>query len=412
MASRAVLSSTGKPVSAKQNFLPLRSRGPIFLCQLLGLLLLLFPPLLTADSLEESARSLARRVASNLRSSSATCVIRNFSSLGSADLANYSTAFQDELQKHSLKIVEAEAAVSIVLIVTQGPTEYFGVAQIQRKETTDTVMETIGLVRGPAPAEQTSNYSLRAQLLFSQDTPIVDVVLSDDGTSAEALGSREIFRYALRDERWAPVEMDPLPVHITEARNPRGFLDHQLDSQAVRFPKEICTSSISTGGWSCRSYAGPWVVRTVSVDEMAGKKLQPWFSATQLLPKGRNTIVVTGEDGLARLYEDAADAVAVFANWGSEIASVKSGCGSGWQLLVTNAADWTKPDEVRALEIRGRQALPVSAPLAFPGPVVALHAAGMNPVPGTGANERAVAIIRNLQTGRYEAYLLTITCSN
>ena len=73
------------------------------------------------------------------------------------------------------------------------------------------------------------------------------------------------------------------------------------------------------------------------------------------------------------MYEDGTEPVAVFPNWGSEIASVYSGCGSGWQLLVTGKADWTKPDEIQAIDIQDRRAQPVSDPMEFPGPIVALQ---------------------------------------
>jgi hypothetical protein len=62
---------------------------------------------------------------------------RNISSLGSTEFASLSTAFKEELERRGVKIVLADAVVNLVVSVTQNPTEYIGVVQIQRKENTD-----------------------------------------------------------------------------------------------------------------------------------------------------------------------------------------------------------------------------------------------------------------------------------
>src|SRR5271170_4827363 len=84
----AVISSSGKPVSAKQNLSVPRSHGRAVVCQLLGFLLffvlLLLPRPAQADTLEESARLVARKVWASIHGSTVMCEFRNFSSLRSA----------------------------------------------------------------------------------------------------------------------------------------------------------------------------------------------------------------------------------------------------------------------------------------------------------------------------------------
>jgi hypothetical protein len=413
----AVISSSVKPVSAKQNLSLPRPRGRAILCPLLRFLfffvLAFMPQSAHGDSLEESARLLAGRVGASIHGTTVGCEFRNLSSISSAESASFSTAFQEELQRRGVKIQTGDAAVGLVVRVTQNATEYLGVVRIQRKENIETIIEVIGPVLGPAAPQLTFNYSLRKRLLFSQDNPIMDVVLNDDDERAEALGIGEIYQYELRGGQWLSTGTQRLPSQAKEGRELRGFLGYGLDYQSVQLPGEICVTSISAdGGWSCKSSGEPWMVRTVSVDALAGKKLAPWFSAAQFAPASKPEIVVTGRDGLARLYEESTEPVANFPNWGSEIASIKSACGSGWQLLVTGKTDWTRTDELRAVEVRERRAQLVSTGLEFPGPVIALHSPSMRPSQDKSANDSAVAIIRNLQTGRYEAYLVTITCSN
>ena len=74
-----------------------------------------------------------------------------------------------------------------------------------------------------------------------------------------------------------------------------------------------------------------------------------------------------------------------------------------WQLLVTRPGDWTQPDAIQAFEIIERQAVAISQPVEFDGPVTALW-------PASDAKS-ANAVVHNLKTGQYEAHSLTINCS-
>ncbi|MHB8502038.1 MAG: hypothetical protein ACYDCG_15365 [Candidatus Acidiferrales bacterium] len=401
-------------MSAKQNLSPPRRRGPTIVCQLLGLffIFVFVPQNARADSLEESGRALARKVWSSIHATSVTCDFRNLSSLRTAEFANLSAAFQEELQRRGVKIFPADAAVKLVVSVTQDPVEYIGVVQIQRKENTETVMEAIGAVNGPAAPEPAFSLTLHREFLFSQESPILDVVLDSDAKHAYVLGPQEISSYEWRDNQWAPTGSEHLPIQGSTERGDRGLIFQGIDSEAVYLSGQLCrVSFLDAKGWSCEKYAEQMPARTVSPETMAGKKMGAWISAAQLETEGRTRIVVTGQDGLARLYEDGPEPVAVFPNWGSEIASVYSGCGSGWQLLVTGKGDWTKPDDVQAIDIKDRRAQSVSVSMEFPGPIVALHTPATRTAENPSANARAVAVDRNLQTGRYEAYQLSITCS-
>jgi hypothetical protein len=404
-------------VSAKQNLSLPRSRGRTILNQLLGFalffVLLFLPRPAHADTLEESTRLLARKVWAFIHKSSVSLEFRNFSSLGSAEFASVSAAFQEELQRRGVKILTADAVASLVISVTQNPTEYIGVVQIQRKENIETVMETIGLVKGPAAPEPAFNLTLHRELLFSQDSPILDVVLDSDTKHAYVLGTQEISSYEWQGGQWAPTGVEHLPIHGSPQRAEQGLYSGVVvDAAAVYLPGEVCGISYVGGkGWNCERTTEHIPVRTVSPAVLAGKKLGAWISAAQFETQGTTKIVVTGQDGLARLYEDGAEPVAVFSNWGNEIASVYSGCGSGWQVLVTGKGDWTKADEIQAIDLKDGRAQSVSAAMEFSGPIVALHTPATRTAENATANARAVAVTRNLQTGRYEAYQLSITCS-
>jgi len=303
--------------------------------------------------------------------------------------------------------------MSVVLTVTENPTAYMGIVQIRSKENTETIVEVLGPVEGAPVAELMYSLVLHKDFLFSQDSPILDVVLEKDARHADALGLQGITSYELQGEHWKLTGAGHLPVHRSSDREPRGFLFFGIDTEAAYLPGELCRISLFDGkGWNCERYVDPMPVRSVSSDAVDGKKLGSWFSATQFGTEEATRIMVTGKDGLARLYEEGPDPVALFPGWGSEIASVHTGCGGGWQLLVTGKGDWTQADTIQAVEIQERRAQSVSPPIEIAGAVIALHSPAVRTAGEASASASAVAIVRNLQTGRYEAYRLSITCPN
>jgi hypothetical protein len=89
-------------------------------------------------------------------------------------------------------------------------------------------------------------------------------------------------------------------------------------------------------------------------------------------------------------------------DWGSDVAAVKSACGAQTQLLATGNGDGDTPEVVRAFEIPDREPVEVARPLEFEGPITALWTASNG--------NSATAVVRNLKTGKYDAFELGITC--
>jgi hypothetical protein len=96
------------------------------------------------------------------------------------------------------------------------------------------------------------------------------------------------------------------------------------------------------------------------------------------------------------------DQTAPQLHWGSDIATIHSSCGSGWQVLTSGNVDSTS-DTVQAFEVPDREPVAVSAPIEFSGNVTAVWTSSE----GSGA----IAVLHNVETGTYEAFLLTITCN-
>jgi hypothetical protein len=130
----------------------------------------------------------------------------------------------------------------------------------------------------------------------------------------------------------------------------------------------------------------------------AAPNLPPFFSAA----RAGDGWVLAGVDGRAQLLDGALEPVAAFAGWGSDVAHVEAKCGRGPLVLATRPGGADEPDQVQAFEIVEREAAAAGAPVEFLGPVTEMH---------EWADGAAVAISRNLKTGRYAAFTLSVSCS-
>ena len=101
-------------------------------------------------------------------------------------------------------------------------------------------------------------------------------------------------------------------------------------------------------------------------------------------------------DGSVHVLDGASEQM-LNLGWGSDIAAVHSGCGSGWQVLASGT-----DNSVRAYEMSDREPIPATQPMSLDGGVRVLW---------TAADGRSViAVSRNRESGAYEAFRLTITC--
>jgi hypothetical protein len=106
-------------------------------------------------------------------------------------------------------------------------------------------------------------------------------------------------------------------------------------------------------------------------------------------------------DGQVHMVDGVTDLTAR-VGWGSEVTSVKTSCGAGWQVLSTRPTEQSG-DSVRAYEFPDRNAVPVSAAIDFSGEVMALWT--------EAKGDTAVAVARNRETGNYEAFRLAVACN-
>ncbi len=322
---------------------------------------------------------------------------------------------------HSREADQASATVQVSL--SEDLQDYIWVAQIQQG-TTQPAVVMVAMPRpdGSVASRDSGALTLRRSPLWSQETRILDVAtVGGNPQHMIVLDGANVTLYKLQDNRWQQEQALAIPHLRPWPRDLRGRLllrqDHLFDAY---LPGVVCRSTNSAPlTMNCAESDDPWPLgngqdnlnafyapnRNFFPGALApgvGKKsTAPAFYSAAPLPREKYTLwLFTSIDGQLHLLDGVTDQVAGTPNWGSDIATVHSGCGSSWQLVASSRNE--HGDSVRAFEMPDREPVAVSPPVDFGGSITALWTDS----DGTSAT----AIAQNSETGRYEAYRLNISC--
>jgi hypothetical protein len=264
---------------------------------------------------------------------------------------------------------------------------------------------------------------LRRIPLWSQPERILDVAVIDGNPARMlVLDANNVTSYRLQDNRWQTEQSLPVVHSRPWPRDLRGRLVRSKDSLFEAYlPGVHCRSSAGAPpAMTCYDSDDSWPIGTdlsslnasftstrnffsgVLSPGVGKQTTAPAFYSAAAAPRGPTVSwLLAGVDGQVHLLDGSTDQVVEKLGWGSDIASVRSGCGSGWQVLATAASDG-RSDSVRVFEVAGREPVTAGSPLDVSGAITALWTESS----GTGA----VAVAHNFETGRYEAFRLILTC--
>ena len=392
-------------------------------------------------------QQLARKIVAVTGPGAAALTIDNRSSLGRRDVDIIQNGLRAALETAGLRFVKPEqAAATVAISLSENPTSYVWVAQVrQAAGESSVVMVASPRAEGAVSARDSVPLSLRKTLVWSQDTPILDVaVLEDSGTPTHiaVLDADNISFYRLQNGKWQPEQA----LSITHARpwprDVRGRLipakDHLLDAY---LPGVSCRTTGSPPTLGCKDSDDPWPLVSgtqngsdLSVFPSAGlasgastviPQTRAFFASTRnfftgaltpavgrfanvskfysaaLLPREKYTLwLFATTDGQIHLVDGVSDQAARLG-WGSDLTSVKTSCGAGWQVLATGNGQGS--DSVRAYEFPDRDPVSVSAGIDFPGPITALWT--------ESRGDTAIAVTKDRETGSYEAFRLAVVCT-
>jgi hypothetical protein len=334
-----------------------------------GTILILFvllgtPMAARSDTLEDSARELAAKIGASLPArSNISLGMKNSSSLLPEEVARITQALKAELQNRGIGItengfVEARAAVTF----SESIKNFVWTAEIRTFDTSQVVLVTV-----PRPMENrvisdAMPMTLHSEKFWEGPERILDAVISDAGGQIRFVLLLPD-GLAIQDNFGAAVSRVIIPSAQNPIRNPRGFLEYNGNIVSAVFQAQTCTIALDTHNLvECHPTAN-----RAPADHLID------FAPGDTQPIGT----------------------------GAEFDIVHSSCVDGNQVLATSPRDYTQPDSLQAFQIKPTGAVAISNGLEFPGPILALHVVPDIP--------RVVAL--NLKTGKYEAYQLSISCS-
>jgi hypothetical protein len=381
---------------------------------------------------QEPARELAKKIVAitGPRQTFALSV-RNLSSLSDSEVAAVRLVLEAELRVGGLRLAaKPNAAPELRITLSENVQGLLWIAEIPRDDAREIAM--ISLPKTSAPAQTAEQmFVLQSKLIWEQDEPILDFALLDHGSPGVGqrllvLEPTRLSLYQADNGRLKLQQSAPLPTLTNPARDPRGYLvlrdDHFLLSLAGNLCRGVVDQMLNVACWDMnqdvpRQFAEEmhWLELSIvpgrnffrqrfQVQGSDAQRESLFSSAAGWVEAGEPLRFDVGLDGVARLYRLNADRApaARFSGWGSQLTGISSNCGRERQLLVTRPRDWTELDAVQAFDVVGTQAVAVSSPLEFSGPVKELW-------PGK-TFMAALAIVQNLKTSRYEAYTLTLSC--
>lgn len=441
---KAVYNSAILDVSANSEF----RGGGLFapLCNVLGLSTLILALIVPSFASDWSTpeQDLARKVVAATGQVRVAVTFENRSSLGKRDSDIIENGLRSAMQAAGLQLVADQALVSVAISLSENPASYVWIAEIH-PSTGDPMVAMVSTPRPEASgAGESFPLSLRKIPLYARDQPILDVAVLEESSTATriaVLDPEKLSWYRMENGSWQAEQMLAIPHNQPWPRDMRGRLiaagNHSLEAY---LPGVTCQASAgSPARLDCRQSDDPWPLlpelngtlavfpsadvangASTVVPEVSGFfaptrnfftgvltppigkfSTAPKFFSSALLPRENNPLwLFAAIDGRVHMIDGVSDQI-TNVSWGSDLAGVKTACGSGWQVLASSAGEPAK-DSIRAYEFPDRDAIAVSADVEFDGPITALWT--------ESRGDTAVVVSRNRDSGTYEAFRLAMAC--
>jgi hypothetical protein len=350
----------------------------------------LFNLLAMGEALEDAARAMARSTVGHFTSSErAHVTMRNLTSLRSADAARVLATFERGLRRNprNAKVVE------VTLTISDNIKGYLLVAEIFHGD--ERAVEMAVVRREPMAVRAPAGFAIAKKLVWEQSEPILDLALVGDFMFV--LDTSGVSRYQRRDGTWDRVGVLQT---ATSVRDPRGRLELEGDSLTISLPGTTCQ-----GSWNpsvtlhCDAGSSLTAGRNTigSVAESVAES-EPW-PAHFSYARTSGVELLAEMDGRTHVYDSSRKAVGVFEGWGSDFAAIERGCGAN-RIAAASAGFGETGDSIALYDLVNNAPVRLSDPVEFPGPVTALWP----------EKDGALAVIRNVSTGRYEAYSIAVDC--
>ncbi|MGB7761902.1 MAG: hypothetical protein WBL61_18860 [Bryobacteraceae bacterium] len=386
-----------------------------------ALLLWAAPLANAAENLDGAVRELAAKTVLLAGAGTPVSVsCRNASSLDSADVARLRAAFEKQLQQAGGHAGQGAAAVNVSLTLSENATDYLLVEEASKGD--ERTVWIAAWKRTAAGQPVVAGVGLEKKLAWEQEEQILDLAISGDDMLV--LAPSRITLLGRREDHWELRQSVRLTPPAPWPRDLRGRLRLTAPRFQAYLPGLACQGAIAPElSLDCRPGDQPWVIESgsrallaanfasgrnyfdgrVVTQTGAARSAPPFFSAAAVEDRVSTDWLLALADGHAELFDANFNALAPMPSWGSDLAGIDGRCGAATQVLATRAGGANEPDAIQSWAVADRAAGPLTAPILFPGPVTALWTAGP---------DSALVVARNLASGKYEAYVVTLACGS
>ena len=321
-------------------------------------------------TLEDSARELARKVTAALPAGDHVSIeIRNISSLAAEDVSVVEQTLTNALHDQDVRLpLDRKDAVNVRVTLSESIKSFLWAAEIDHGGTHQVLLLAVPRPAGDRIVSSALPMTLRSEKFWEGSQRILDAILTKASNGDPLLLLLAQDGLQIRNIGSNKVSIIPIPLDPSVTRASAGGLEQTDDGITFRTVPQVCLIDTDARALiECHPAGVPSTGRVF-------QKMEGGMPGTPQVDRG------------------------------SQITAVESSCRAGELYLAAGAGDYTESDTIGLFEstvVNGIAAEKrLSDFLHFPGPVVALQFAKFAPR----------AIVRNLQTGNYEAYRISVTC--
>ena len=386
---------------------------------------------------DQPAAALAGQIAGILGPGPVQLNLHNLSSIPGNDVAPIRRLIEQDLTARGVTIGGAETANSIRITLSESARQRVWVAEIVEGDQTQVAMVDLPLAKVEQP-QFAGGLLLRKEQIIAGSEPIL-AALPISGRLVTLEPQQIVIYAATPGNGWQVQQRVSIVQRLPLARDPRGVLIPLADGSGFEasIAGVACAGTgPAAGSWNVQCHASddPWTILQAPILEApaqggaaapaavfkafynasrnyfvgvvtpgVGVDLPAFYSAA-LVPRaaGNAALLIDGVDGKVQLAENGAlAAVAGTRDWGSDVAALHSGCETGTQLITSGSGEAVS-DSLRAYEVPALEAVPVSAPLAMEGAVMALWAA---------PDAKSVTAVVRKAANQYEVDRVTALCN-
>ena len=281
-----------------------------------------------AQTLDDALAGLSRRVAARLVPGDAVeFTHRNLSTLPAGEVQRARLQFEKSLRRRTPR---NGAVTAVALTISENRAGYLLVAEVRRGSSYQ--VETEAFRAAPPPAHP--RVSLQKRLVWEQEAPILDVLMTEERMYVLAPSEITVLQNAAG--RWQPVSS--APVAAPPVRDPRGRLHPVENGIEAYLPGLTCRAGSGVPlEIRCDESPASFTLAGVEVHWTTGRNTletdgwPPFFHVARL----GDMFFLTAADGRALYFDsDHRPAGAAGAWAASDVAALDSACAPGHLLAI------------------------------------------------------------------------------